>query len=91
MRGRFIEGALSARLARIAYGDVEGSFVFQGRDQVQRLRTKDAYVLVEPALTVRAGLEHVKLQLQLQRSANLTESDFEQDDGLVTIGFVVRK
>jgi hypothetical protein len=83
--------AASAKLARISYSDVEGSFRFQGQDQVQRLRDSDSYVLLEPALTVRGGLPRVKLQLQLARSFNLTESDFQQDDGLLTLGLIVRK
>ena len=91
IRSEHVEAALSTRLARVGYSDVKGSLVFEGRDQVQRLRGKDAYVVLEPALTVRAGLRHVKLQVQLQRSLNLTESDFQQDDGLLTLGLVVRR
>jgi hypothetical protein len=91
LRARYFEVAASTKLARITYSDVEGSFRFQGQDQVQRLRESDSYVLLEPALTVRGGLPRVKLQLQLARSFNLTESDFQQDDGLLTLGLIVRK
>jgi hypothetical protein len=87
----YLEVAASSRLAGISYSDVHGSFRFQGADQVQRLRTNDRYVLLEPALTVRGGFPRVKLQLQLARSINLTEADFQQDDGLVTVAIVGRR
>jgi hypothetical protein len=87
----YFEVAASTRLAAIKFSDVEGSFRFQGADQVARLRSNDSYTLIEPALTVRAGLPRVKLQLQLARSVNLTESDFQQDDGLLTIAIVGRR
>ena len=87
----YFEFAASTRLASVKYSDVEGSFRFQGADQVARLRENDSYTLIEPALTVRGGLPRVKLQLQLARSVNLTESDFQQDDGLLTVGIVGRR
>lgn len=90
LRARYYEVAASAKLARITYNDVEGNFRYQGQDQVQRLRENDSYMLLEPALTVRGGLPRVKLQVQLARSFNLTEEDFQQDDGLLTLGLILR-
>jgi hypothetical protein len=87
----YFEVAGSARLASIKYSDVEGSFRFQGADQIARLRSNDSYTLIEPALTLRGGLPRVKLQFQLARSVNVTESEFEQDDGLLTIAIVGRR
>ena len=87
----YFEVAASARLAGIKYSDVEGSFRYQGQDQIARLRDNDSYTLLEPALTLRGGLPRVKLQLQLARSHNLTEDDFQQDDGLVTLAIVGRR
>jgi hypothetical protein len=91
LRTSYFEVAASTKLARIVYSDVDGSFRFQDQDQVQRLRENNAYVVIEPALTVRGGLPRVKLQLQLARSFNLTESDFLQDDGMATLGLVLRR
>jgi hypothetical protein len=91
LRSRYFEVAASTKLSRIVYSDVDGSFRFQNQDQVQRLRENDSYVVVEPALTVRGGLPRVKLQIQLERSFNLTESDFLQDDGMLTLGLILRK
>jgi hypothetical protein len=45
--------------------------------------------LAEPALTLQAGFENVKLQLQFQYSYNLTNPDFIQDYNLVSIGLKV--
>jgi hypothetical protein len=81
----------STRLAAIRYSNVAGSFRYQQRDQVQRLQEEDSYLLLEPALTLRGGFPRVMLQIQIARSFNLTESDFEQDDGLLTIAIVGRK
>jgi hypothetical protein len=45
--------------------------------------------LAEPALTLQAGFEDVKLQLQFQYSYNLTNPDFVQDYSLVSLGLKV--
>lgn len=85
-----VEAAASTRLARLRYSDLQGSLVHDGADQVARLRDASSYLLLEPALTVRGGTDRVMLQLQAGWSVNVTESDFPQDDSMLTVGVVFR-
>jgi len=76
----------SARFMALNYSDIEGSLIFNNVDQVNYLKDKDLFFLLEPALTLKAGGEKFKVQLQLVKSFNLTNSDFEQDDVLFSLG-----
>ena len=87
-RSRYVEAAASLRVVGLRYSDIEGSLIFGGEDQVQALSGQTEHTLLEPALTLRAGLETVKLQLQLGWSANKTDSRFRQDEGHLTLGVV---
>lgn len=78
--------ALSSRLSSLHYGEPEGNLIFDNIDQVVYLKENDSFVLLEPALTIRAGLQRLKLQLQLTRGFNLTDSEFRQDESLLSIG-----
>ena len=56
---------------------------------VDYLKANNSHWLIEPALTLQAGSENVKLQLQFQISENLTDSYFSQDYSLVSLGLKV--
>lgn len=88
-RSRYFEAAISSRFLGLRYSNVEGSLIFDSEDQVELLDNSNSYFLVEPAFTVRAGLERVKLQFQTMRSFNLTDGDFRQDDAIASLGVVV--
>jgi hypothetical protein len=87
-RATHFEAAASARILGLRYSDVSGSLVFGGEDQVQMLRAQSDHTLLEPALTVRAGFETVKVQLQLGWSFNRGHAEFRQDGGHLTAGVV---
>ncbi len=76
----------SARLMSLSYANIDGSFMFQSEDQVAYLNSNTSHLLLEPALTIRGGLEKVKLQIQLLGSANLSNSSFKQEKSLLTAG-----
>lgn len=78
--------AISTRLAMLTYSGAEGDLIFEGQNQVDYLNDNSSNFLIEPALTLRGGLEKVKLQVQLGYSLNATNSDFRQDQGFVTVG-----
>lgn len=88
-RGR-VEVAASTRFSRLSYSSVSGDLVEGGVDQVERLSDESSYLLLEPALTVRGGTGRVMLQLQAGWSVNLTDSDFPQDDSMLTFGVLFR-
>lgn len=80
------EVALSSRVSSLHYGEPDGDLVFDGVNQIDYLNENDAFLLLEPALTLRAGLEKIKFQLQLTRGFNLTDNDFRQDESLLSLG-----
>ena len=80
----------SARISSLRYRNVEGSLIFDGVNQVDYLNDNKSHTLLEPALTLRVGGERIRLQVQLVRSVNLTDSSFRQDEGVATVGLNVR-
>jgi len=79
----------SARLARLSYTGIEGDLRYGGEDQIAYLTDNNTQLLIEPAATIRGGVELFKLQLQLGYSLNLTDSEFRQDEGFATFGVVL--
>lgn len=85
-RSRSVDLAVSTRITGLSYFDVSGDLVFAGEDQVEYLRRENTHLLVEPALTMRAGFVGLKLQMQLGHTYNLSHADFRQDHGHLTLG-----
>jgi len=83
---KYFTVAVSSRLVLLDYYNVDGNLTYQDMDQVAYLRDNRSSFLVEPALTIRGGLEKVKLQFQIGSSFNVTNSDFRQDKGFATLG-----
>lgn len=76
----------SARFVNLNYSNIEGSLYFDNLDQSVYLNDNRSNFLIEPALTVRGGLENIKLQLQYLYSFNVSNSDFPQSKDLLTVG-----
>lgn len=87
-RSDFFEAAASARLMGINYSDPQGSLIFDNEDQVQYLKDHPSQLVLEPALTLRAGLDWGKIQLQYAHSINLSDDTFRQSEGHLTIGLI---
>ncbi len=83
---RYFTVAASSRFVSLNYNDIQGDLIFDGVNQIGYLRSNKSNFLVEPALTIRGGLENIKLQLQFGYSANLTNSNFRQDNAWGTVG-----
>jgi hypothetical protein len=66
---KWMTGALSLRLARINFININSSSVVHHDAELNNLSANNPYWLIEPALTFRGGFEQVKLQLQLAASA----------------------
>lgn len=84
--GKYFMIAFSSRMAALNYNNISGNLYHNGINQVNYLNSNTSSFLLEPALTIRGGLEKVKLQLQLTRSFNLSHPKFQQDFSLLTIG-----
>ncbi len=80
----------SAKIGSLNYSKIVGSFIFDTVDQINYLNDHKSNVMVEPALTVRAGLTKIKLQIQLIKSFNLSTSNFKQDNTLLSVGLNFR-
>ena len=72
----------------ISYSDIRGSLIFDNEDQVQYLKANNSQMVLEPAFTLRAGLDWGKIQLQYAHSINLGDPDFRQSEGHLTLGFI---
>ncbi len=76
----------STKLMTLNYYNIDGSLIFDNIDQTVYLTENKSNILVEPAITIRGGLKKVKLQIQVLRSFNLSNKDFQQDEGLFSVG-----
>lgn len=85
-KSEFFSAAVSSRFVNLSYSNVEGNLIFEGQPQLNYLKTNANNFLIEPALTLRAGVEKIKLQLQYGYSLNLSNSDFRQDKSLLSVG-----
>lgn len=83
---KFVDVALSSRLALLQYSNIKGSLIFGNEDQVRYLQNEKGQFVAEPAVTLRLGYDKFKVQLQLGLSANLTNSDFRQSSGWSSLG-----
>lgn len=86
---RYFSAAISSRVAMLSYFDVSGNLTYDNTDQVKYLRNHSDNLLFEPAITIRGGLDFVKLQMQLGRSFNLVNPGFRQDDTFLTFGLML--
>jgi hypothetical protein len=81
---KYFIASLSGRVANLKYNSVSGNYI-----DVDYLKANNSHWLIEPALTLQAGSENIKLQLQFQISENLTDPYFIQDYSLVSLGLKV--
>lgn len=78
--------AVSSRFVNLSYNKIDGDLIYQGELFTEYLTENKSNFLIEPALTLKAGFEQIKLQLQYGYSWNLTNHHFKQDKHYVTIG-----
>ncbi|MCC6816905.1 MAG: hypothetical protein IT267_10875 [Saprospiraceae bacterium] len=85
-KSKHFTATLSSRIVNLSYSNIKGDLIFENISQTNYLKDNSSLFLIEPALTLRGGLEKVKLQLQYGYSLNLSESDFKQDKTFFTLG-----
>lgn len=83
---KYFSIAGSARLVNLSYYNISGNHVYENELQTTYLEKNRSNFLIEPAVTVKGGVENVKFQFQLASSANTTNRDFRQDNFLLTLG-----
>jgi hypothetical protein len=85
-KSKYFSAAISSRIVNLTYNNIEGDLFFDGVNQADYLEGNKSNFLLEPALTLRGGLEKVKLQMQFGYSLNLSNSEFRQDNSFLTFG-----
>ncbi len=85
-KSKYFSAAISTRFVNLWHNNVKGDLIYEGMNQINYLNDNSSNFLIEPALTIRGGLEKIKLQIQYGRSFNISNSDFRQDKELLTIG-----
>jgi hypothetical protein len=86
LRTKYFQAAISSRLMSLNYSGLRGDLNYFGQDQATYLAANRSSMLLEPAITIRGGLDHVKLQLQYLQSFNFTHADFRQQRSLLSVG-----
>ena len=87
-KSKYFDAAISTRLVGLNYSNTSGNLIFSRQSQIDYLQEKNTHLLLEPALTLRTGHHTLKLQIQLGKSFNLSNPNFRQDNGHLTIGAV---
>lgn len=85
-KSKYFSAAVSSRIVNLSYSNIKGGLIFDSENQITYLENNKSNFLLEPALTIKAGLENIKLQVQYGYSYNLSNSDFRQDDTFLTVG-----
>ncbi len=85
-KSKYFSAALSSRFVNLSFNQIEGDLMYGGNNQTQYLRDNSSNFLIEPALTLRAGFDKIKLQLQQGFSFNLSNDSFKQDVAFLTVG-----
>ncbi len=85
-KSKYFSAAISSRFLNLRYSKIEGDLIYDQENAVAYLNDNKSNILIEPALTLKVGLEKIKLQLQVGYSWNVTNQNFRQDLGFITFG-----
>lgn len=88
-KSKNFSAAFSTRFVNLKFSDIKGDLIYKSENQINYLKANASNSLFEPVLTLRAGAEYVKLQLQHGYSFNLSNRDFRQNSGFFSIGINV--
>jgi len=93
LKTRFFEWALSARLGYLDYPSFNLSATTSSMNMPASITSLQAHrssTVVEYGMTVRGGLEKLKVQLQLGTSTNLTSEFFPQAPAHMSLGVTLQ-
>jgi hypothetical protein len=85
-KSKSVAVALSSRMVRLEYRNVEGYLLYDGIEQVGFLKNNHSYYLIEPALSFKFGWKKTKFLFQYGRSFNLSKPDFRQGKDIISFG-----
>jgi hypothetical protein len=87
---KHFSAALSSRFLVLNYNDIKGDLIFKGVDQIDYLNANKTNFIIEPAITLKGGLERLKFQVQYGLSLNLSNKNFQQREDYITFGLNYR-
>lgn len=93
-KSRYFDAAISLKTSMLHFSNIRGALITQNIDQQNPssqqlyLSTHRDNVLLEPTLTLRGGLDALKLQLQGGASFNVSRRNFPQDPSWFSFGLV---
>lgn len=84
---RFVEVAFTPRIVGLMYGEPTSGYT-DAELNLKELpdRSKPMHWFVEPTITVRGGIQEVKLQFQIGQSFKLTSTPLAHESLILTIG-----
>ncbi|HZH88953.1 MAG TPA: hypothetical protein VFD78_07205 [Chitinophagaceae bacterium] len=85
-KSKYFSAAFSIRIVRLSYHNIQGDLVFDHVNQIDYLKSNSSNILIEPALTLRGGLEKIKFQVQVGHSQNASNPNFKQETSFLTFG-----
>jgi hypothetical protein len=88
VKWKYVDAAISSRFVGLSYFNTSGGLVYENISQVNYINQNRHGFLIEPALTVRAGVDFLKAQIQLGGSFNITNPGFHQRNSMLTVGLV---
>ena len=89
VKWKYVDAAISSRFVGLSYFNTSGNLIYAGRNQQDYLNENRHSFLIEPAITIRAGGDFLKAQIQYGRSFNISNPDFYQRNSMLTIGLVL--
>lgn len=95
-KSKYFEAAVSTKGSLVTYSNIGGNLMERNEDQSAEgsqqayLKANKSNFMIEPAITLRAGFDFLKLQLQAGKSLNLSHPNFPQDEGWVSMGLSYR-
>jgi hypothetical protein len=88
---RFFEVGLNARMSFVKFSNLQTTYT---KDDLQIDDFEDittpTWIFLEPAVTIRAGLEKIKFQLQIGHSFKLNDKNLGYEAGLFSAGIVAK-
>ncbi len=85
-KSEYFSVAISSRFSVLNYSNIRGNLTFEDEDQIAYLQSNSSNFLIEPALTLRGGIDWLKFQFQVGPSFNLSNNSFRQSTSFATIG-----
>ncbi len=76
----------TVRISNLEYSAIKGDLEYNGDDQLSYLNKNKSNIIVEPAITLRGGLENIKLQMQALVSVNTCNRGFYQQKITLSMG-----